>query len=122
MKTEELRIGNWLCINGENRQVHSLATNEIDAIGYKNARCEWTFEPIPLTEQWLKDFGFKKTRLDGYLIPLSRKGHEFTYSLYWDKGTVYTGDSAHYGCFQFKYVHQLQNLYFALTGKELEKK
>jgi len=69
-------------------------------------------EPIPLTEEWLLKFGFE--------IKQGRFGNE-----YWGKINLYTSsDKKIVFCFDgylkgIKYVHQLQNLYFALTGNEL---
>lgn len=66
--------------------------------------------PIPLTEEWLLRFGFEH--------------REFSF----DKGSFFlskrTGKNeylyqAHTNRFQVKYVHQLQNLYFAVKGTEL---
>ena len=72
--------------------------------------------PIPLTEEWLIKFGFKKTWF-GYenistgieIEPL--KNGDYTICI--NANEYHVGES-------FKYVHQLQNIYFALTNKELE--
>ena len=58
-------------------------------------------DPIPLATEWLERFGFKKSREDGWVWMLDLPKNDATY---------------HSNC---KYVHQLQNLYAALTGKEL---
>ena len=69
--------------------------------------------PIPITEEWLLKFGFEKqTDVCGFK---------------WHKGNFYilqVGKNSFY-CdyslvFAIDYIHQLQNLYFALTQKELE--
>lgn len=67
-------------------------------------------EPIPLTEDWLIKFGFKDSqKTEGHLL----------FNWYSDhigiKGML--GMVKPYKC---RYVHQLQNLYFALTGEELQ--
>lgn len=70
--------------------------------------------PIPLTENWLLKFGAKKVGIE-YKLKASalditlriNSGH-----VYCEFGNVYLGD-------RIKHVHQLQNLYFALCGKEL---
>ena len=72
--------------------------------------------PIPLTEEWLIKFGFRKTWF-GYDIistgieiePLENED----YTICINANEYHIGEN-------FKYVHQLQNLYFALTNKELE--
>jgi hypothetical protein len=79
------------------------------------------FEPIHLTEEWLLKFGFEKKDVEiGYgindiMVEYELDGYSFTqdntgkwYLLHYNWNTEH-----------FKYVHQLQNLYFALTGEEL---
>ena len=73
-------------------------------------------KPIPLTEEWLLKFSFFECSDNGelkgndrFFINSKLKGSiglspKFTYSL--------TGTRLYY-------VHQLQNLYYALTGQEL---
>lgn len=72
------------------------------------------FNPIPLTEEWLLNFGFRK-----------REGQTY-YHLKFDKTWVsldsilvkwYGNDVG--GITMIDYVHQLQNLFFALEGEEL---
>ena len=77
-------------------------------------------EPIPLTEEWLIKFGFELYENAG-IYGLYREifppvsGFEITADSegywYWPSGM--------FNATKIKYVHQLQNLYFALTGEEL---
>ena len=115
MKANELRIGNW--VTEEERLVHIH-----DGFGIDHAQ---NFSPIPLTEEWLRRFGFKK----------DLTGKDFYFKFYGVVGIMHfsnavnsTSDGGWYNYEpiigarhgeQFKYVHQLQNLYFALTGEEL---
>lgn len=77
-------------------------------------------EPIPLTSEWLLKFGFEKTT--GLTWSLS---HEKTYSVYRKSGLAYNEIKVEwwYGGILLKKqpdsVHELQNLYYALTGEEL---
>lgn len=72
------------------------------------------FKPIPLTEQWLLDFGFVLIKndypspSDWYFIKNEITLSNFTWIIHGHTKAL------------MKYVHQLQNLYFALTGEELE--
>lgn len=78
--------------------------------------------PIPLTEQWLKDFGFKKynkydydngeIKIEMFGTSLKEKQRDYRWVRYEEKKIC---------TIVLKYVHQLQNLCFALTGKELIK-
>lgn len=87
-------------------------------------------EPIPLTEEWLKKFMFQK---DNYGVFEKTKDNtntsESEFEL-WMKKCLVNNDWVWNVCVgqdfanltelcNIKYVHQLQNLYFSLTGKEL---
>jgi len=101
MKANELRIGN-------------LVTDSIGIVEIgKNGKIDWgdIYNPIPITEEWLIKLGFKKN-ITTDLYPT------FSYDI------VNVNDSIvyvlNYGFVNhIKYVHQLQNLYFALTENEL---
>lgn len=81
-------------------------------------------DPILLTEKWLKNFGFIQHDTVKGLYDIKYNGFEITVTM--DNNTVMdiqlssTNISGAYPNKElFKYVHQLQNLYFALTGEEL---
>ena len=100
MKPNELRIGNWVETFEGVIQIQNGW--EID----EGNECQ----PIPLTEEWLEKFGFEYSDLNGdsglWKIPpfqIYGKCNQFIYEYALD----------------VNYVHQLQNLYFALTGEEL---
>jgi hypothetical protein len=74
------------------------------------------YHPIPLTPEWLERCGFKGVWLEfnhGCQISAHKDGTSIIGG--WDSAT--SNQSVEVPC---KYVHQLQNLYFALTGEELE--
>lgn len=85
--------------------------------------------PVELTEEWLVNLGFEKTHslLGGTVANFDwwdyRKGTMvINFNIKWDSVEVEycsrrVEDRTLIG--RFKYVHQLQNLYFALTGSEL---
>ncbi len=55
MKASDVRIGNW---------VHAFRTTwQIDCTDFRSEDLISTYEPIPLTEEWLLKFGFS---YDGY--------------------------------------------------------
>jgi hypothetical protein len=70
-------------------------------------------KPIPLTEEWLLKFGFVK--IYNCIYEIEMDGHVIEFDLRFRKMSVYFGDIL----LQLKYVHELQNLYFALTSEEL---
>jgi len=73
-------------------------------------------QPIPITEQWLLDFGAKKKEhmpyyyFDYILIKIVEGTYEVSVKFF---GGYNSTD------FCIHYVHHLQNLSFALSGKEL---
>lgn len=74
-------------------------------------------EPIPLTEEWLLKFGFSKKENKEYWF---KEDSMIRFALLDNVLHCSIGDDE-YGILynRLKYVHQLQNLFFALTNKEL---
>jgi hypothetical protein len=71
---------------------------------------DW-IKPIPLTEEWLLKFGFSK-KVD-YL--LQKRGFSICFEKHGDIFECFLESIG----IEIEYVHQLQNLYFALTNEEL---
>ena len=109
----ELRIGNLFNYDPKIKNFPLKPTSiDIDDIRLcQEGQWEWHqfYTPIPITEEWLLKFGFEKTSL----------GH------FKKQGIILLVEDFYYICLLgntsviIKYVHQLQNLYFALTQKEL---
>jgi hypothetical protein len=148
MKAQELRIGNYVNgiyeteIDRGNGIIEDVESCEVvkvvglDSVGFSDYSI-WiedgsreyynSFEPIPLTEEWLLKFGFKSDEdfgnwhLNDYEIFLS--GHTYFLAatkegvVYWYN---YASDDYYSSVRKIKFVHQLQNLYFALTNEELK--
>ena len=78
------------------------------------------FKPIPLTEEWLikLNFKYKKTeKSNSYSLDFFRVSFVIDGRY---KGKMFISvANLNPDVNNFLYVHQLQNLYFALTGKEL---
>ena len=114
----EVRIGNLLYgTHGKVSEVNIDAIKYLITYGGTN-QCQ--VKPIPLTEEWLKRFGFEKVKNKigvyekGRLrIWLGSRGAFLVYLIEEDTTTGHHIPSAN------EYVHQLQNLYFALTQTEL---
>ena len=121
MKAEELRIGNTIKINGIVVNIDSRTLFD-----WNDRRVK---EPIPLTTEWLLKFGFEKDEdfgnwhLNDYEIFSIRNDRFRIFSAGVKEGSVhwYNGSSDDYysSTKKIQYVHQLQNLYYALTGEEL---
>ena len=127
MEAKDLRINNWIIIDGVLVRVRgvysftngSFKNNEgrVDAYRYDSifepkeiSAGINHFEPIPLTEEWLVKLGFEK--LEGWDDMYYFKIGDF--QIYEYNVSGYEFDD-----FEIKHVHQLQNLYFALTNEEL---
>lgn len=81
---------------------------------------EENYEFIPLTAEWLVRFGFKND--EGWSIDISEGDGRFDWFCIAEvRGGFYysVGGNEYIIGKEIKWVHQLQNLYFALTGKEL---
>ena len=117
MKATELRIGNWLQrLDGSLFQVDEhtfkMLVHDIPEHLHPN--------PVPLTEEWLIDLG-AKGRISPLWISLTNLKSELHFECH-ESGEIVTmlkGDFADLILDRLKYVHELQNLYFALTGTEL---
>lgn len=121
MKAEELRIGNIInrpdLGDGHLRSESILAIYErIKTTGPVPTILDFKdIQPISLTEEWLLTFGAKKSYENWqYTISVGAISLHLRCNTEWysELGGIYLGS-------KIQYVHQLQNLYFALTGDEL---
>lgn len=112
MEIKDLRCGNYfldyagrLCVVTPNTLTDMLTGGWSDA------------SYIPITEEWLKQFGW-----ENYGDSLEYWRHYDMISFeFLDQGPEYTlFDSGDLKVAFIKYVHQLQNLYFAITCRELQ--
>ena len=127
MKASELRIGNFIEQPNRVGKVSEIWGEAVKIEGYNNGYDYNHTSPIELNEQWLIDLGFEKILfydIDGHYYKLELSDEPFN-DLYLlsDEGLDGNFSSVeiieHSDTFKYKYVHQVQNLYFALTGKEL---
>jgi hypothetical protein len=109
IEENELRIGNYI------KRKQSGTIVETKQFMLHDYELKY-FEPIPLTEEWLLKFGFEKQMAWTFAIELT-SNLKFVYYL-GQKG--WSINNKNYPDFtNLKHVNSLQNLYFALTGKEL---
>lgn len=128
MKASELRIGNYILDHLGNVCTVELIERHggihVSSLKYSLGdgmnNISEGFNPIPITEDWMAGFGMTK---DNGRYGLGDYG---VLSLYNDKPiihiTLYGPNDIYDGEAPCEYVHQLQNLYHALTGNELEMK
>ena len=114
MKANELRIGNLVEFgNGKITHVGDILSRTIYSKDRKYIIDVNYAKPIQLTEEWLLKFGFVKWFYGWCLSDFCIQDNEDgSFILSINLGEYEAGNS-------FYYVHQLQNLYFALTGEEL---
>ena len=136
MKANELRIGNWVSYTNENG-TFNLQVEEIRPTGivttWNGGSWFVSFDklnPIPLTEEILMKAGFKKEYEDDrygrvflvsntkYIIRIVNYGNpqkvDFGYSL------EISDDNNWSDIKRIYFIHELQNLIFALTGEEIK--
>lgn len=118
MKAEELRLGNFIQVR--KGKIVPMIIHDL------NLMLEWErvkysrtppIRPVPLTEEWLLKFGARKiNHIYGYTFWTfhNTKQNNCLIDIYENRTEVNSR-----GVFHCEYVHQLQNLYFALTGEEL---
>jgi hypothetical protein len=134
MKAHELRIGNFVHHNNEwcyrrpgDSNDPAISINEFDfqwedrdwyALGESCIFFE-NISAIKLTAEWLTNWGFRNSEMNPRLF----LGKGLTIFIDSDDDFMIGKTRGHgdtVGLCHLKYVHQLQNLYFSLTGIELE--
>jgi hypothetical protein len=142
MKVNELRIGNYI------RQVkthNGFDWDKIRTVAAINKECYLSvnvleegesgvtlsklkldrFEPIPLTEEWLVKFGFVRIKRPFNVDKMPEGTIDYyhnKHNYYYNKGSMFLDQGNDEGWnvdLKIEFVHQLQNLHFALTGEEL---
>lgn len=131
METNEVRIGNYIMDKKDENIEYVYLIHDLGDLVYINDLHPDVCIPIPLDEEWLLKFGFFSSDLVRY-DPNDESHEQFEYTL--DSGISHRafickpskGWIVKLGDYddelEIKYVHQLQNLFFALKGKELTQK
>lgn len=138
MTKEELRIGNYISIHNVWYKIVGIEKERV-LIEYHNGEADYYWidyiEPIKLTEEVLLKIGFRKEErissilyyLD-YEIDLDECIH-VKYLIYDSKALpllrITSPSAIIFESYKFtkrgiKYLHELQNAYYCLTGEELE--
>ena len=121
---KSLRIGNYVSMTesqkyeGSELEVISINKDFVECLRLiRESDEEWTYKndiyPIPLTEDWLIKFGFEKEK-DGPITFFNKDNlaiEKYSNKCIFTDGDIYT---------EIYSVHHLQNIYFALVGKELK--
>jgi len=118
MKANELRIGNILK-GGEVVSIDIMGVIFRNNFNNTYSGIHPKCKPIKLTPEILEQCGFEKiNNIHGYYLwSMKRKRNDSKPSIdIYDRYTIIGNISRVKHCV---YLHQLQNLYYALTGKEL---
>lgn len=124
INTERLKIGNWVSENGKFIVVNNVWHDRINVSyscgdyaggsGWDSETWDKEIEPIPIVPETIKDCGFTKV---GDTFCILENGFEINISFNNVSGvTVRIG----YNILPCLYIHELQNLYYSLTGKDLD--
>ena len=141
MSPSELRIGNKILVRNTESIVPEARDWTVEDCNIHHLKDlyqgseDWEYKPIPLTEQWLVDFGMEmptnedpifehgKGEYDDCFNHFKKTSQSLIDASFEYDGKEFWADS---NGFWFKimhtythveYVHQFQNLIFALTGK-----
>jgi hypothetical protein len=144
MKASELRIGNYHLYYIEDKfdehkewdEVCTIDAKDLVWLSSEKGKNDLNYKPIPLTEKWFKKLGFRKLEkrgMYGYMYAMSHFDYDYIIERDFEEyishfvGIEYTDSNdkrdkgkVYHFSYDLKYVHQLQNLYFALTKEELQ--
>lgn len=114
IKANELRIGNLVLEVGEDRPTKIVSSDIVKAERYQ----DWA-DPIPLTPLILEKCGFDKGE-DGQGMQLLLKyDEENRFLVFNELGLHFSNESFAFWTYDCEHLHQLQNIYFALTQREI---
>ena len=119
MNLNELRVGNYVCTSYMKKSVFKVNAIHSDRLyfesiveNFKSDTIPIYVEPVKLTEEWLLKAKLTQTIQNTFLMG----GFELIYDSPNERYNVHTFRGI---ICVVRYVHQLQNLYFALCGEEL---
>lgn len=122
MFSNDLRIGNFVLLHGNISEVTALRKLSIYCI-YKNKSTSfeisstyYEIQPIHINSNWLEKLGFKSYKDICYIkenfVILKCGLNNYSFSIINESAEEFLVK-------KISYIHQLQNLYFALKEKEL---
>jgi len=131
MEARELRIGNLIKSGNGIYKVVAVSVQGVEIMipydkdvnsqnGHILNYASTIIKPIPLTEEWLVKLGFNYGGIWIELMGLMSCGRILQHKGIGAKSTAFYINEQFIANIQ--YLHELQNLYFALTGTELKTK
>ncbi len=132
MKANELRVGNIVFENVKSNNITCVQVSTIKEIHDESVLLKHglnpqldNIEPIKITSEWLINLGFEFYGFDKFQYLIYALSNvidgtsDFRVTGLGGKWYAQIDDSV-CSWADLKYVHQLQNLYYAITGNELE--
>ncbi len=110
---KELRIGNWIYLTDNDKNLgKKIGPLEVDVTTFNDIESShYSIEAISLTEEILLKCGFEKQSDVIFIFE--------NILLYLGDGFIDFYNYGHQIKMGIKYIHDLQNLYFALNNREL---
>jgi hypothetical protein len=118
MKPNELRIGNLFIEENSNEIIEVIELTKKDITFTGDFKGKWQAKPIEITHEWLLKFGFE-------ILTDAKKGFKSTSYSYRKGISICIGFNYGVVTVDFwqgnekKYIHELQNFFFAISGTEL---
>jgi|688.fasta_scaffold1619976_1 hypothetical protein len=123
LKAKDLRIGNYVIFNTNQNPFQITPAGLLELSQIEGKPNPYFYEPIEITDEWFLKLGFTfKTEELGARFYEKQVGIDFMCFSKDGHWNINSGKSYWYMDRNFKspkYVHELQNLYYALTGVEL---
>jgi len=127
IKTTELRLGNLFMVPAHKNLIASVTEIREDYVVCKGGNLNFllaSVEPIPLTTEFLLklDFVLLTNRWQALEDCLQKKHDLLNFNIYpnFKIIDIKYGNCGSTRILTVKYIHQLQNLFFSLTGEELQ--
>lgn len=128
---KDYRIGNWVLVPVPAEVLIPAVPMQIDGIEHRGTKfvfgnnptehpATWFgqhIKPINLTTKHLDSSGFENDSITGTVVKYSKNGLELWFYSF---DLTFQVENIKNKKIFLKYVHELQNLYFVLTGSELE--
>ena len=118
--TFDLRIGNLITVSGVVYRITGISETKVSSKVHKGSFRPEELQPIPLTAEILEKAGFKQLKKTGWFDKVPAEG--FSYKLHANRIMIFhPGENtlSHSLNTQIVFLHQLQNLYYCMTGREI---
>lgn len=119
--TFDLRIGNWITVSDVIYRLTGVSEAKVTLKGHKGGFKQEDLHPIPITPEILEKAGFKRRGQSSLYDKIPDEG--FTYHIYWHRIIIFHGPDntlCHWLNTRIVFLHQIQNIYYCLTGREIQ--